>query len=248
MLLQDQVALITGAATGIGEATARLFAGEGARVFLLDRDPKPNAAVADSIRAGGGWAQAFAGDVRRRPEIAPAVEAAAKQFGRIDILINNAGVYPRERFLDITEEQWDEMHAINLKSMFHTMQLVLPHMIARRSGFIVNISSVTFHLGVANLTHYVSSKGGVIGLTRSVAREVGEHDIHVNCITPGAIKTESEPRFVSDEQAKVFMSNQCLQRRLMPLDVARVCLFLSTELSAGMSGQCLNVDAGWVMH
>ena len=128
------------------------------------------------------------------------------------------------------------------------MQLVLPHMIAQRSGRIVNISSVTFHLGMDNLTHYVASKGGVIGLTRSVAREVGPHNVHINCITPGAIKTEAEARVVTDEQAKEFLAHQSLQRRLMPLDVARVCLFLSSELSDGMTGQILNVDAGWVMH
>jgi len=248
MLLKDHVALITGTATGIGEAIARLFAQNGARVFLLDRDGDGNRAVAESIRSEGGRSQAFAGDVRRAADIAPVVKAAGDQFGQIDILINNAGIFPRRRFLDVTEEEWDEMQDVNLKSMFHSIQLVLPHMIARRSGRIVNISSVTFHMGVAGLSHYVASKGGVIGLTRSLAREAGEHNVHVNCITPGAIKTESEARFVSEEQARDFMSRQCLQRRLGPLDVARVCLFLSSELSDGMTGQCLNVDAGWVMY
>jgi NAD(P)-dependent dehydrogenase (short-subunit alcohol dehydrogenase family) len=248
MLLKDQVALITGTATGIGESVARLFAEHGARVYLLDRDETGNRAVADSIRAAGGWAQTFACDVRRRTEFDAVVKAAIDQVRQIDILINNAGIFPRHRFLDVTEAEWDEMQDINLKSMFHSTQLVLPHMIARRAGRIVNISSVTFHMGVAGLTPYVASKGGVIGLTRSLAREVGEHNVHVNCITPGAIKTESEARFVSDEQAREFMSRQCLPRRLGPLDVARVCLFLSSELSDGMTGQTLNVDAGWVMH
>ncbi|HEY2015868.1 MAG TPA: SDR family NAD(P)-dependent oxidoreductase [Bryobacteraceae bacterium] len=248
MLLKDQVALITGTATGIGEFTARLFAQQGARVFMLDRDGDRNRAVADSISSEGGWAQSFAGDVRSAADIAPVVDAAADSFGQIDILINNAGIYPRARFLDITEQQWDEMQDINLKSMFHSMQLVLPHMIARASGKIVNVSSVTFHLGVADLCHYVASKGGVIGLTRSVAREVGAQNVRVNCITPGAIKTEAEARFVTEEQARDMMSKQCLQRRLGPLDIARVCLFLSSELSDGMTGQCLNVDGGWVMY
>ena len=248
MLLKEKVALVTGAATGIGEGVARLFAEHGARVFLMDCDAAGVEAVAASIRATGASGQAFAGDVRRASDIAGVVEAAARQFGRVDVLINNAGIYPRARFLDLTDAQWDEMHDINLKSMFHSMQLALPHMIAQRSGKIVNISSVTFHLGMGSLTHYVASKGGVIGLTRSVAREMGEHNIHVNCITPGAIKTESEARFVTEEQAREFLSHQSLQRRLMPVDVARVCLFLSSELSDGMTGQCLNVDAGWVMH
>ena len=247
MLLNHRTALITGAATGIGEAVARLFAAEGARVFLLDRDASRNQAVADSIRAAGGWAQAFAGDVRHAADIAPVVDSAVQQFG-LDILINNAGIYPRQRFLDMTDEQWDEMHDVNLKSMFHSMKLALPHMIAKRAGKIVNISSVTFLLGTANLTHYVASKGGVIGLTRSLAREMGEHNIHINCITHGAIKTEAEARFVTGEQAKEMVARQSLQRRLLPLDVARVCLFLSSGLSDGMTGQCLNVDGGWAMY
>ena len=248
MLLDSKTALVTGAATGIGEAVARLFASEGARVFLLDRDAALNRSVAEGIRFAGGWAEAFAGDVRHAAEIASVVGTAIEQFGQIDILVNNAGIYPRQSFLGMTEEQWDEMQAVNLKSMFHCLKSVLPHMLERRSGKVVNISSVTFHLGMANMAHYVASKGGVIGLTRSVAREMGEHNIHVNCITPGAIKTESEARFVSDEQAREFLSRQSLQRRLMPLDVARVCLFLSSELSDGMTGQCLNVDAGWMMY
>ncbi len=248
MLLDSKTALITGAATGIGEAVARLFASEGARVFLLDRDAALNRSVAEGIRFAGGWAEAFACDVRHAAEIASVVASAIEQFGQIDILVNNAGIYPRQSFLGMTEEQWDEMQAVNLKSMFHCLKSVLPHMVARRSGKVVNISSVTFHLGMANMAHYVASKGGVIGLTRSVAREMGEHNIHVNCITPGAIKTESEARFVTDEQAGEFVTRQSLQRRLMPLDVARVCLFLSSELSDGMTGQCLNVDAGWMMY
>jgi 3-oxoacyl-[acyl-carrier protein] reductase len=120
--------------------------------------------------------------------------------------------------------------------------------VARRAGKVVNISSVTFHLGMALLTHYVASKGGVIGLTRSLAREMGEFNIHVNCITPGAIKVEAEAKVVTAEQVQAWMASQCLQRRILPIDIARVCLFLSSELSDGMTGQTLNVDGGWVMH
>jgi 3-oxoacyl-[acyl-carrier protein] reductase len=248
MPLTQKVALITGAAAGIGETIARLFAENGAKVFLLDRDAQRNGAVAERIRAAGGWAQGFAGDVRQAADIAPAVRAAMAEFGQIDILINNAGIYPRQPFLEMTEAQWDEMQAINLKSMYHCLKLVLPHMVARRSGKVVNISSVTFHLGMATMAHYVASKGGVIGLTRSLAREMGEHNIHVNCITPGAIKTEAEAAVVTDEQAKEFVAAQSLKRRLLPLDVARVALFLCSEQSDGMTGQVLNVDGGWVMY
>jgi 3-oxoacyl-[acyl-carrier protein] reductase len=247
-MLKDRVALISGAATGIGEAVARLFASQGAHTYIFDRDLAGCRKVAESIVSAGGEATAFGGDVRRRQDIAHWVESALDGFGRIDVLINNAGVYPRQAFLEMSEAQWDDMHGINLKSMFHTLQLVLPHMVARRSGKVVNISSVTFHLGMASLAHYVATKGGVIGLTRSLAREMGEFNIHINCITPGAIKTESEARFLTAEQAQAMMASQCLERRILPLDIARVCLFLSSELSDGMTGQTLNVDGGWVMH
>jgi len=248
MLLRERVALVTGAGTGIGEAIARCFAAEGARVYLFDRDPEGNRRVAESIVAAGGWAEAIAGDVRRAADLAALVEAARARFGRIDILVNNAGIFPRRPFLEITDEQWDEMQDVNLKSMFRASQLALKLMSEARAGKIVNISSVTFFLGVGNLAHYTASKGGVIGLTRSMARAAGPYNVHVNCVTPGFIQTESEVHFVTGEEAHKMVAEQCLARRITPFDVARVCLFLATELSDGMTGQCLNVDGGWVMH
>ena len=243
-MINGKVAIVTGAAAGIGEAVARLFDENGAHLYLVDRDEAGCRAVAESLKS----AHAFAGDVRRPEAIAAATTPAIELHGRIDILINNAGIYPRRAFLDMSEAEWDEMQEINLKSMFHSIKAVLPYMKARGAGKIVNISSVTFHLGMAALSHYVASKGGVIGLTRSLAREMGPHNIHINCITPGAIKTAAEAKVVTEEQAREFLAHQSLQRRLMPLDIARVCLFLSCELSDGMTGQTLNVDGGWMMH
>jgi 3-oxoacyl-[acyl-carrier protein] reductase len=248
MLLKHRVALVTGAATGIGEATARLFAAEGAHVYLFDKDPEGGSHVAHDIAVSGGSAVSFAGDVRNPAEISEMVNAATKAYGRLDVLINNAGIFPRRAFMEMSEAEWDEMHDVNLKSMFHTSRAVLPHMIEQQSGKIVNISSVTFHLGVPGLTHYVSSKGGVVGFTRSLAREMGPQNIHVNCVTPGAIHTRSEANFVTPEQVKIFVGNQSLQRRIEPIDVAKVCLFLASDLSDGMTGQMLNVDGGWAMH
>ena len=248
MLVKDKVALVTGAAAGIGEGVARLLAQEGARVVLADRDGEGARSVAESIRTAGGFAEAFGADVRRRAELAAAVDAAVARFGRIDILVNNAGIFPRQSFAEMTEAQWDEMQDVNLKSMFHTHQLVLPHMTRQRAGKVVNIASITFFLGMQGMAHYIASKGGVIGLTRALAREAGAHNVHVNCIAPGGIQTASESRFVTEEDAKYFVTSQCLQRRITPLDVARVCLFLSCELSDGMTGQCLLVDGGWYMH
>jgi 3-oxoacyl-[acyl-carrier protein] reductase len=248
MLLQGKVALITGSATGIGNAVAHLFAEHGASLLLIDRNQPPNEAIAAELARASATVRAVGLDLRDRAGIDAAVADAFDTFGSIDILVNNAGIYPRKAFLETTEQEWDEMQAINLKSMFQLTQAVLPGMIARRAGKIVNISSVTFHLGVANLVHYVASKGGVIGLTRALAREMGDHDIHVNCITPGAVLVEAEKAVVTDEQIKLFLAEQSLKRRLLPVDIARVCLFLSSALSDGMTGQTLNVDGGWVMH
>jgi 3-oxoacyl-[acyl-carrier protein] reductase len=246
-LLQDKVALITGAAAGIGEGTAHLLAEAGGLVYLLDRNGAGAAAVAEAIRANGGAAFAFESDVTRSDTLRPAVEDALRRYGRIDVLINNAGIYPRRAFLDMTEAEWDEMHDIHLKGLFHCCKLVVPHMVARHSGKIVNISSVTFFLGPENLSHYVAAKAGIIGFSRSLSREVGRHNVYVNCITPGAILVETEKLVATPEQMAEIVKRQCFDRRLVPLDVARVCLFLSSELSDGMTGQTLNVDAGLAM-
>lgn len=248
MLLKDKVAIVTGSAAGIGDGIARLFAEQGARLILIDRNADANRALAAALERSGATARAVNLDLTDRAGVFHAVSDAHQTFGRIDILINNAGVYPRRAFLDITEPIWDEMQAINLKSMLHTTQAVLPRMIQHRAGKIVNISSVTFHLGMANLVHYVASKGGVVGLTRALAREMGDHNIHVNCITPGAVLVEAEKAVVSDEEAAAFVNAQCLKRRILPIDIARACVFLSSELSDGITGQTLNVDGGWAMH
>jgi 3-oxoacyl-[acyl-carrier protein] reductase len=246
--IKGKVVIVTGAAVGIGAGVARLFAGEGAHVFLVDLDGLQVKEVAAELQAEGNSAFGFEADARDRGAMATVVEDAIARFGRIDVLINNAGIYPRQTFLEMTEEQWDTMLEINLKSVFHCTKLVMPHMVKQRAGAIVNISSVTFFTGLQHLTHYVASKGAIIGFTRSLAREMGEHNVRVNCITPGAIETEGERKLMSKQEADTVIAIQSLKRRIVPLDIARVCLFLSSDLSDAMTGQTLNVDGGWIMH
>jgi 3-oxoacyl-[acyl-carrier protein] reductase len=248
MLLAEKIAIITGSANGIGETTANFFADQGASLYLIDRDDAKNEALAAAINARNRRAFAVNADVRDRAVFRSVVEKSMREFGRIDVLVNNAGIYPRQSFLEMTDHQWDEMQDINLKSMFHSSQAVVPVMIQRGRGKIVNISSVTFHLGTPNLTHYVASKGGVIGLTRALAREVGPKGVYVNCITPGAILVEAEKAVATEEQLQKIVNDQSIKRRILPLDIARVCCFLSSDLSDGMTGQTLNVDGGWVMY
>jgi NAD(P)-dependent dehydrogenase (short-subunit alcohol dehydrogenase family) len=248
MLLKSKVAVITGSATGIGQGIAQLFSQHGAAVLMLDRNEAQNRAAAAEIQSSGARALAIAVDVRDRAAIRAAIQRAQDELGPVDILVNNAGIFPRQPFVDMTPEQWDEMQDVNVKSIFHAAQAVLPQMVVRKCGKIINISSVTFHLGTGKMAHYVASKGAVIGLTRALSRDFGEHNIHVNCVTPGAIRTESEKLFVSAEDERDFLAHQSIKRRLEPLDVARACLFLGCELSDAMTGQSLNVDGGWYMH
>jgi 3-oxoacyl-[acyl-carrier protein] reductase len=245
VILLNKVAVITGAANGIGAGVAELFISEGAKVFLLDCDGERNARLVESL---SGSARAITCDVRNADDVRLAIDSVLAETGRVDTLINNAGVYPRQSFLEMTEHQWDDVQNVNLKSMFYVCKAVLPHMVSQKSGRIVNISSVTFHLGTANLTHYVASKGGIIGFTRSLAREVGEHGVVVNCITPGAVLVDAERKVATEEQIQAIVDLQSIKRRILPLDIARVCLFLSCELSSAMTGQTLNVDGGWVMY
>jgi 3-oxoacyl-[acyl-carrier protein] reductase len=230
--LKGKVAIVTGAAAGIGAGVAKLFAECGAHVFLADLDGEGVRKTAATLKTEGGSAFAFEANAGSRDAMATVVDDAFKRFGRIDVLINNAGIYPRHPFLEMTEEQWDTMQNINLKSVFHCTKLVMPHMVQQRSGAVVNIASVTFFTG----------------FTRGLAREMGEHNVRINCITPGAIETEGERKLLTSKDTDAFMAQQSLKRRITPLDVARVCLFLSTELSDAMTGQTLNVDGGWIMY
>ena len=247
-MLKDKVVIVTGAAAGIGAGVAKLFTERGAHVFLADLDGEGVKKNAATLQADGGSAFAFEANAGSRDAMATVVDDAFKRFGRIDVLINNAGIYPRHPFLEMTEQQWDNMQNINMKSVFHCTKLVMPHMVRQRSGAVVNIASVTFFTGLQNLTHYIASKGAIIGFTRGLAREMGEHNVRVNCVTPGAIETEGERKLLTSEDTDLFMAQQSLKRRITPLDVARVCLFLSTELSDAMTGQTLNVDGGWIMY
>jgi 3-oxoacyl-[acyl-carrier protein] reductase len=246
--MQGKTALVTGAGTGIGEEIARLFCAEGAQVWLLDRDAERLQATYDSLRGTGASVFPVLADLRRADQVAEAFDRIHQRTPALDVLVNNAGIYPRRAFLEMTEEEWSGILDVNLNGAYRCTRLAAPPMVARRSGKIIFISSVTFHWGLQRLTHYVASKGGLIGFTRSLARELGPHNVHVNCITPGAIETEAEARTVTPEEAWEWVRLQSLERRIKPLVIARVCVFLATEWSDGLTGQTINVDGGWVMH
>jgi len=248
-LLKDKIALVTGAAQGIGEFITREFCREGAKVMMGDRDGERLNQTAQSLLAQGDEVVAHLFDVTQRDEVRGAVNLAIERFGRIDVLVNNAGAYPRLNFLEMSDAEWDRIVDINLNGPFNCTRAVAPFLVQQKQGAIINIGSITFFTGMANLTHYVAAKGGVVGFTRALARDLGVYNIRVNCITPGAVATESEQNFGTPEEiAAVVLPLQSLKRRIIPEDIARVTVFLASDYSAGMTGQTVNVDGGWVMY
>ena len=246
--MRDKSALITGAAHGIGAEIARVFAQQGARLYLLDRDEQQLQSVVEQLRGAGATASALVADLRNPKELEQSVQRVHEEVQSLDVLVNNAGIYPRRAFFEMDEEEWMRILDVNLNGTYRCTRLVTPKMAERQAGKVINISSVTFHCGLKLLTHYVAAKGAVIGFTRALARELGEFNVHVNCVTPGAIFTETEAKFAGPDAAAEALKVQSLQRRILPVDIAGVCLFLATKWSDGMTGQTLNVDGGWIMH
>jgi 3-oxoacyl-[acyl-carrier protein] reductase len=246
--LQGQTALITGAATGIGRATALLFAQAGAHVVVnhLGQDAEA-ASLLQAIEAAGGQAIALSADVSDASAVQRLVDGALAAFGVIDVLVNNAGIIQEKAFLDTTEADWDQMLGTDLKSVFLMCRAVLPGMVARGGGAIVNIASDLGILGRERYAPYCTAKAGVIGLTRSLAREFAPQQIRVNAIAPGPVATA----MVSLEHMSAEWVEKELaipQHRLgAPEEIAATALFLASDLSRFYCGQVLGPNGGSVM-
>ncbi len=249
-LLKGKVAIITGGGGALGGGTARGLAKAGAAVVLADVKVEASQDMVKDIQQAGGQALAVTCDVSRQADVEAMVDQAARKFGGVDILINNAAIYPSRPWTEITEEEWDRVFAVNIKGYYLCARATYPHMKARGGGKIVNISSVTFALGKWDkLLHYVSTKGAVVGFTRALARELGAERINVNCIAPGAFPTDAEKIHPDPEGYNRFvLENQMIKRRGMPEDIANAVLFLVSPLSDFITGQMLVVDGGWVTH
>lgn len=254
MRLEGKTALVTGGATGIGREVCIAFAAEGAKVAVnyIGSDERAQQVVR-TIREQGGQAIAVHADVSDEQQVNAMVETIGQAWGGVDILVNNAGVYPRKAWHEISGEEWDRVLAVNLKACFLTSKAVYPHMKAQGYGKIINVSSVTFWNGQKGFVHYVASKGGVIGFTRALSREVGAEGITVNAITPGAVLTEQElldmPGEAEQEELRIFLEGaQSIPRRQLPSDMVGAFLFLASRDSDFTTGQTLNIDGGWMMH
>lgn len=249
-LLKGKVAIVTGGGGALGAGIAQGLAQAGAAVVLADVNQAAAAVVADSIVAAGGQALAVACDVADRASVEAMVAQTVAAYGGVDILVNNAAIYPARPWTEITEAEWDRVFAVNIKGYYLCARAVYASMKARGGGKIINISSITFFLGKWDrLLDYVSTKGAVVGFTKGLARELGADGITVNCIAPGAFPTDAEKIHPDPEAYNQFvLENQAIKRRGTPTDMANAVLFFASDLSAFVTGQSLLVDGGWVMR
>jgi NAD(P)-dependent dehydrogenase (short-subunit alcohol dehydrogenase family) len=256
MLLEDKVALITGSGRGIGRAMAKLFAQEGASVFLTARTEKELVTTAEQIKADDGEAAYVVADLAQEQECARVVEAARAKFGRVDILVNNAGHYgPVVPVEEYPLEEFERVIAVHLRAAFVLSKLVLPEMYARNSGVILNISSLSAKAAFAWGSAYAAAKAGLLGLTRVMAAEAARKGVRVNAICPGPVtetemskelgKTLAARLGVSPEQQlNGFLGSLLQGRGQTTTEIARAALFLCSEMSSAMVGQAINVDGG----
>lgn len=245
--LAGRVALVTGGARGIGLACAQGLSAAGAAVVIVDRLAEEAHAAARSIADGGNRAVPIVADLAKIQEIPRTVTAAAEAYGRIDVLVNNAGILNQTAPEALTEDQWDRLMSINLKAVFFVTQAVIPQMLRQRSGAIVSISSLAARVGgIAAGIDYSTSKAGVIGLTRTLARLYGPKGIRVNAVAPGVIDTEMT-RPWPHEVRQDFIGRTPLRRLGTAEDVARTVVFLAGPESAFITGATIDVNGGLYM-
>ena len=249
MLLDGKVAMVSGAASprGIGLATARLFAAHGARVAILDLQAEAAEAAAAGLGEGH---RGYACDVTSRAACEQATSAVLSDLGAIDVLVNNAGITQPLRFMEIEAAHWDAVLDVNLRGVLHLSQAVVPHMRTRRTGSIACMSSVSAQRGggIFGGPHYSAAKAGVLGLAKAMARELGPDNIRVNCVTPGLIQTDITGGKLTPAMRTEIAQTIPLGRLGEADDVARVFLFLASELSGYITGATIDVNGGMLIH
>jgi len=249
MKLEQRVAVITGAGSGIGQAMARLFAGEGARIFAADVNESAAQETARIITEAGGTCRTFAVDVSRPEQVRAMVDAAISAFGRIDILCNNAGIGSTTDVVECEPDEWDRVMTVNVKSVYLGCKYAIPHMLAQGGGVIVNTASVAGMVGLPKRASYSASKGAVIALTRQVAVEYVEQGIRVNCLCPGTVDSPWVGRLLQQADDPVaarqaLVARQPLGRLGTPDEIAAAALYLVSDDAAFITGTGLVIDGG----
>ncbi len=247
MRFGGKVALVTGASRGIGAAIARTLAREGADIVLTDVDAEGIEQIAGEIGATGRQAMAIRADVGILSEVQALVDEALKQFGHIDVLVNNAGIIRRGSFVDHPPEEWEKVIRVNLGGTYNCCWAVVPHMIERKSGRIVNISSVAGKVGdLASAPSYGASKGAINAFTKGLARDLAAYGITVNAIAPHAIETDMSKQW-SEEKRRQIIESIPLRKLGQPEDVAEAAAFLASDAAGFITGEILDVNGGYLM-
>jgi 3-oxoacyl-[acyl-carrier protein] reductase len=249
MRLKDKVALVTGSSRGVGKAIALAFAKEGAKVMVnYTSNEKAANEVMETIQKMGGQARVFKADVAKKAEAQALVQATVDAFGGLDILVNNAGFTRPAMMLKMTEEQWDAVVNIHLKGAWLCAQAAAPHMIAKNSGKIINVTSVAGMVGTVGQINYSAAKGGVISMTKSMARELARNNICANVISLGIVPTDMSEKITTDEKLKEIYMNRILLKRFGETDeLTPAFVFLASEDANYITGQLLQVDGGYGM-
>jgi len=246
MRLKDKVALVTGGARGIGQAIAMLFAKEGADIVVADVNLEVAQKTAMDIEALGRKALALEMDVTSYEKVEEGINKILDKFGKVDILINNAGITKDNLIVRMSQAEWDAVINVNLKGTFNCIKAVSRPMVKQRSGRIISIASIIGLMGNFGQANYAASKAGIIALTKTVAKELASRNINANAVAPGFIQTEMTARLPEDVKKKMLEAIP-LAKLGTPQDVAQVCLFLASEESAYITGQTITVDGGMVM-
>lgn len=245
--LKDKVAILTGAASGIGQGTAELFAEHGARLVLVDRDEAGLAETSARVQRAGAAVATVCGDVSQSATIQRVLTTALETFGQIDVVFNNAGIMPYGDLQQVTEQTWDEVQAVNVKAMFLMCKAVLPHMLGRGKGSIINTASVMATLTEPGYEAYTTSKAGVIGLSKALAVSYAEQGIRVNALCPGWVDTPMNRKVAEDlggmdKLYPIIKRQQPLGRMASTREVAYAVLFLASDESTAVTGSALYVD------
>ncbi len=243
-MLKNQVVIITGGTAGIGKAIALEFARQGAKVAIFGTHAERGAQVVNEI--GSDQAAFYQVNVGKTKEVEEAIKLVQEKQGPVDVLINNAGVTRDQLMLKMTEEDWDQVMEVNVKSCYNTCKALVRQMLKSRKGVIINISSVIGLIGNAGQANYAASKAAIIGFTKSLAKELASRNIRVNCIAPGFIDTKMTEA-MTEQQRQATLAGIPMERMGTPLDVAHAAVFLASPMATYITGQVLTVDGGMVM-